>query len=87
MSKVMKFAPVKRREQDQEEVMRKRGYITLTEAALRLGVHYMAIYRAAKKGKIELVEVGERKYVGWKSFAEYAGPMAGELNKVPKVVE
>lgn len=62
----------------QEEEMRQRGYITVTEAAERLRVGIGVVYHALKTGSLKEVRVGRRRYVEFESFRTYAGPLAGD---------
>lgn len=76
-----------RRHGDQEEVMREKGYITILEAAVRMGVSDVSIRNAAKLQKFESERVGDRTYVEFKSFTKYAGLLAGKIEEIPEVEE
>lgn len=74
----------KSRSTDQEDKMRALGYISVQEAAMRIGVNSGVIYRAMDAERLKETVVGDRRYVDFKSFQKYAGPLAGELAKPPK---
>ena len=67
------------RNTDLEERMRVEGYLTLHEAAARLGKSYDTIKGHAKRGRIKSVRVTGRVFVCRQSLIEYAGEGAAML--------
>lgn len=65
----------------QEIEMNRRGFLSVPECARRLLRSPNVIYRAIKTGKLEAIEIAGQKYVEFESFAEFAGPLAGERPK------
>jgi len=81
-AKTVKVTPAALAESQTEE-MRKRGFITPTEAATRMIKPYSHIHRAIAAGDLKFETVGHSKYVEWESFKEFAGILAGDLNTPP----
>lgn len=57
----------------QTELMRQRGYLTVSEAAKRCGVSDGTVRRWIQEGEVREVRVGKRHFVERKSLADYLG--------------
>jgi excisionase family DNA binding protein len=67
----------------QAEMMRAQGYVTVKEAAARLGRSVPYVYDLLDNGKVHGVSSGAgkhaRRYVQWSSLVDYVGPEAARL--------
>lgn len=57
----------------------RKGYISLSTAADKVGLTVNQIGRLAKDGKLDSVRVGKKWYVSLASLIRHVGPKAAEL--------
>jgi len=63
----------------QVEMMREKGYVSVSDASNRAGVTVFTIYRWVSAGKVEGLLVGRHWYVQLDSLIKYVGPKAAAL--------
>ena len=69
---------IKKRDK-QREVMRARGYITVSEASERTGTGVGTIYSWLESCDVVGERVGKRRYVNVRSLAAYLGPTGAQM--------
>ena len=65
------------------EVCSMRMTLTITEAAILLGIGRSAAYQAARNGKIPVINIGGRKLVPVGSLEKFLGVEPGTISLTP----
>lgn len=64
--------------QDQVNLMKSRGFLTIKEAAVKANVNQWSLYRWVRNGKVNCQNVAHNIYVDMKSLAKLIGPVMCE---------
>ncbi len=66
-------------ELNQEELMEKKGFVTIATAAKKLRVHKATIYRLIESGELVETKIGHARYVAMAALVKHAGPEGAKL--------
>ena len=62
------------RADEQEKMMRARGYLTYREVAAVLGLTTIAVGRRVREGALHAVAIGNRRYISRRELVAHLGP-------------
>ena len=62
----------------QAEMLKTQGWVTVSDAAKRIGRHVTTVYRLIETKQVQELRVGQSRYVRWVSLVQFLGPNAAK---------